>query len=58
MPPKNKYTDPKLREEVKEDIKQSDKGGAPGQWSARKVWLHISECQQDPSLANKQSRLK
>jgi hypothetical protein len=39
MPPKSndKYTDPKLREEVKEDIKASDKGGEPGQWSARKV---------------------
>jgi hypothetical protein len=47
MPPKQKYTDPKLRDEVKEDIKQSDKGGAPGQWSARKVsigfyWSRIS----------------
>ena len=40
MPPKQKYSDPKLREEVKEEIKQSDKGGAPGQWSARKVGLY------------------
>lgn len=37
MPPKEKYTDPKLRDEVKEEIHQSDKGGKPGQWSARKV---------------------
>lgn len=37
MPPKQKYTDPKLRDQVKEELKQSDKGGAPGQWSARKV---------------------
>ena len=37
MPPKNKYTNPKLRDEVKKDIQDSDKGGAPGQWSARKV---------------------
>ena len=37
MPPKQKYTDPKLRDEVKEDVQQGDKGGAPGQWSARKV---------------------
>ena len=37
MPPKDKYTDPKLRDEVKEELMQSDKGGAPGQWSARKV---------------------
>ena len=37
MPPKDKYSDPKLRDEVKEELKQSDKGGKPGQWSARKV---------------------
>lgn len=37
MPAKDKYTDPKLREEVKKDIQGGDKGGAPGQWSARKV---------------------
>ena len=37
MPPKDKYANPKLREEVKEELKESDKGGAPGQWSARKV---------------------
>ncbi len=30
------YTDPELRERLKEEIKGSDKGGAPGQWSARK----------------------
>ena len=34
----DKYTDPELRNEVKEEIHQSDKGGAPGQWSARKVF--------------------
>jgi len=43
MPPKDKYTDPKLRDEVKEEIKQSDKGGAPGQWSARKAQFMASE---------------
>lgn len=37
MPSQDKYTDPKLRDEIKEEIHQSDKGGAPGQWSARKV---------------------
>lgn len=38
MPSKDdKYTDPELRNEVKEEIQASDKGGAPGQWSARKV---------------------
>jgi hypothetical protein len=43
MPSKDKYTDPKLRDEVKEEVKQSDKGGAPGQWSARKAQLMASE---------------
>ena len=33
----DKYTDPELRKQVKEEIHQSDKGGEPGQWSARKV---------------------
>lgn len=32
-----KYTDPELRNEVKEEVQAGDKGGAPGQWSARKV---------------------
>jgi hypothetical protein len=31
-----KYTDPDLRERIKEEIKASDKGGMKGQWSARK----------------------
>ncbi|KAK4937468.1 hypothetical protein LTR10_021920 [Elasticomyces elasticus] len=44
MPPKDKkYTDPKLREEVKEEIQQGDKGGAPGQWSARKAQMMAKE---------------
>lgn len=38
-----KYTDPELRERVKEEIKQSDKGGNPGQWSARKSQLLTQE---------------
>ncbi|KAJ5160751.1 uncharacterized protein N7482_007755 [Penicillium canariense] len=37
MAPKDKYTDPELRDQVKEEIHQGDKGGKPGQWSARKV---------------------
>lgn len=37
MSSKNEYTDPELREEVKEEVKAGNKGGAPGQWSARKV---------------------
>ncbi|EXJ66391.1 uncharacterized protein A1O5_10543 [Cladophialophora psammophila CBS 110553] len=43
MPSKEKYTHPKLRDEVKEDIQQSDKGGAPGQWSARKAQMMAEE---------------
>ncbi len=38
-----KYTHPKLREEIKEEIKASDKGGEPGQWSARKSQLLTQE---------------
>lgn len=44
MPSKDKYTDPELRDEVKEEIHQSDKGGAPGQWSARKVRDIVRSC--------------
>ncbi|KAF2157162.1 hypothetical protein K461DRAFT_309326 [Myriangium duriaei CBS 260.36] len=43
MPPKDKYTDPKLRDEIKEELHNSDKGGAPGQWSARKAQMMASE---------------
>ena len=38
-----KYTDPELRERIKEEIKQSDKGGKKGQWSARKSQLLTQE---------------
>ncbi len=38
-----KYTHPDLREEIKEEIQQSDKGGRPGQWSARKSQLLTQE---------------
>ncbi|CAK3997606.1 Hypothetical predicted protein [Lecanosticta acicola] len=43
MPPKDKYSDPKLRDQVKEEIHNSDKGGAPGQWSARKAQMMAAE---------------
>lgn len=43
MPPKDKYTDPELRDEIKEEIHAGDKGGAPGQWSARKAQMMASE---------------
>ncbi|TVP64949.1 MAG: hypothetical protein EA343_04285 [Nodularia sp. (in: Bacteria)] len=38
-----KYTDPDLRSQLKEEIKNSDKGGKPGQWSARKSQLLVRE---------------
>ncbi|CAD6889520.1 unnamed protein product [Tilletia controversa] len=40
---KDKYTDPKLRDEVKQELMESDKGGKPGQWSARKAQMMASE---------------
>ncbi|KAJ5587997.1 uncharacterized protein N7459_003762 [Penicillium hispanicum] len=43
MAPKDKYTDPQLRNEVKQEIHGSDKGGKPGQWSARKAQMMASE---------------
>ncbi|RAH71067.1 uncharacterized protein BO66DRAFT_372606, partial [Aspergillus aculeatinus CBS 121060] len=39
----NNYTDPELRQEVKEEVQQGDKGGKPGQWSARKAQLTAQE---------------
>ncbi|MDX1530549.1 MAG: Rho termination factor N-terminal domain-containing protein [Rhodothermales bacterium] len=38
-----KYTKPALRREIKEELMQSDKGGAPGEWSARKSQLLAQE---------------
>ena len=32
-------TDPDLWEDVKDEITASDKGGEPGQWSARKAQM-------------------
>ena len=34
-----KYTRPELRERIKDRIMAGDKGGRPGQWSARKAQL-------------------
>jgi hypothetical protein len=39
----DKYTHPGLREQIKEEIKASDKGGEEGQWSARKSQLLTQE---------------
>lgn len=37
------YDKPELRETIKEDINAGDKGGKPGQWSARKAQLLTQE---------------
>jgi hypothetical protein len=36
-------TDPKLWEKVKEEVTEGDKGGKPGQWSARKAQIAVNE---------------
>lgn len=38
-----KYTHPDLRREIKQELMESDKGGEPGQWSARKSQLLVQE---------------
>ena len=38
-----KYTKPDLRRQIKDKLMQSDKGGKPGQWSARKSQLLVQE---------------
>ena len=35
----HKYTDPELRLRLKDEVVAGDKGGKPGQWSARKAQL-------------------
>ncbi|MQA34978.1 hypothetical protein [Modestobacter roseus] len=40
------YSDPELRERLKEKIKAGDRGGRPGQWSARKSQLLVHEYEQ------------
>ncbi|MBC7919490.1 MAG: hypothetical protein H7Z75_00200 [Ferruginibacter sp.] len=41
--PAKKYTRPELRDKIKEELMQSDKGGKTGQWSARKSQLLVQE---------------
>ena len=38
-----KKTDPKLWDKVKHDVTDGDKGGKPGQWSARKAQMAVQE---------------
>jgi hypothetical protein len=40
------YTQPELRERLKEEIMAGDQGGAPGEWSARKAQLLAQEYRQ------------
>lgn len=39
----DKYTDPELRERIKDELMRSEKGGKSGQWSARKSQLLVLE---------------
>ncbi len=39
----DQYTKPELREQVKAEVMAGDKGGKPGQWSARKAQLVAHE---------------
>lgn len=41
--PEDTYTDPALRQRLKDEITAGDKGGRPGQWSARKAQLLAHE---------------
>lgn len=41
-----KYTDPQLRLRLKDEVVADDKGGKPGQWSARKAQLLKHEYEQ------------
>ena len=38
-----KYTKPELRRKLKDELMDSDKGGKPGQWSARKSQMLVKE---------------
>ena len=38
-----KYTKPDLRRRIKDELMDSDKGGKPGQWSARKSQMLVKE---------------
>jgi len=44
---RNPYTRPDLRERLKRKIMAGDKGGRPGQWSARKAQLLAAEYEKD-----------
>lgn len=50
------YTKPELRERLKEKITAGDKGGQPGQWSARKAQLLAAEYKKEGGDYKKDSR--
>lgn len=59
------YTEPELRDRLKEQIQAGDKGGKPGQWSARKAQLLVHEYEKagggyvdDGHLSEQQAHLK
>ncbi len=39
----DQYTDPDLRDRIKQQVLAGDKGGKPGQWSARKAQIVAAE---------------
>lgn len=41
------YTKPELRDRIKEEVIKGDKGGNPGQWSARKAQLVTQEYERE-----------
>jgi hypothetical protein len=43
MPKTAEKTDPALWDKVKKDVTKGDKGGEPGQWSARKAQMAVAE---------------
>ena len=52
------YTDPALRHKIKDQIQAGDKGGKPGQWSARKSQLLVTEYEAQGGGYNKAGRSK
>ena len=42
-----KKTDPKLWDKVKSEVTEGEKGGKPGQWSARKAQLAVHEYKEE-----------
>ena len=50
------YSKPELRERLKDKIKAGDKGGQPGQWSARKAQLLATEYKSEGGKYKKNTR--